>query len=200
MLKNILKHVIKKSKKSSSLTQYRYSEFMKQYGFHKNFHVDSLSGMVNGINNDLLKARRTWKRQRLQNVRQVKFRKFFFKTLIEGRSLVKLVLRKQYKRKTGLSNLISASAHTTFFQRLHNLEFTLFNVVLRSHFTTSLKDAFLWIKGGLVFVNNTPAVNPYMALSLGDRIQLTMTNRYFIYKKSHHSRTRQDIAKLRSAL
>lgn len=200
MLKNILKRILKKSKKKKLLNKYKYSSFLKNYSFKKNININSVSGMFNGIQNELTQARSKWKRQKNQNIRKIKFRKFFFKTLIEGRSLVKLVLRKQFKRKSGLSDLISASAHTTFFTRLHQLEFSLFNIILRSRFTTSIKDAFLWVKSGYVFINNTPVTNPYASLDLGDRVQLAMTNRYFIYKKTYFSKHKQDVAKLRAKL
>lgn len=200
MLKNILKHVIRKSKKKTSLAKYRYAQFMNNYSFKKNFSVGTVSGMFLGIKSELSKARKKWKRQKRRQVNSIHFRKFFFKTLIEGRSLVKLVLRKKFKRKRALSNTISASTHTTFFTRLHKLEFNLFNLVLRSRFTTSLKDALLWIKEGLIFVNNVPTANPYLELKLGDRIQLALTNRYFLYKKTYFSKNKKDVAKLRAKL
>lgn len=72
--------------------------------------------------------------------------------------------------------------------------------MLRSRFTTSLKDALLWIKEGLIFVNNVPTANPYLELKLGDRIQLALTNRYFLYKKTYFSKNKKDVAKLRAKL
>lgn len=49
-------------------------------------------------------------------------------------------------------------------------------------------------------MNNTPCINPYASLNLGDRIQLIITNSYFIYKKTYFTKNRKDVAKLRSKL
>lgn len=58
MLKNILKHVIRKSKKKTSLAKYRYAQFMNNYSFKKNFSVGTVSGMFLGIKSELSKARK----------------------------------------------------------------------------------------------------------------------------------------------
>jgi hypothetical protein len=52
----------------------------------------------------------------------------------------------------------------------------------------------------MVFVNNQVTTNPYLSLTLGDRIQLAITNNYFIYKKTYASKNKKDIAKLKSKL
>jgi hypothetical protein len=200
MLKNILKRIIKKSKKKKTLKKYKYNLLQKGYTFKKNSNINTVSGLFSGITNTLTKVRKQWKTKRMRKIKTVTFKKFFFKTLIEGRKLVKLVLRRRYKRKNSFSNMISASTHTTFFNRLHKLEFSLFNIVLRSRFTTSLRDTLNWVNKGLIFVNSTPCINPYASLGLGDRVQLMVTNSYFIYKKTYFTKNRKDVAKLRSKL
>lgn len=200
MLKNILKRVIKKSKRIKTLRRYKYNTIKHDYTFKKNHNINTISGMFSGVINSLSKVRKGRKRRFKKTIKQVSFKKFFFKTLIEGRSLVKLILRKKHKRKSSFSNVISAATHTTFFSRLNKLELSLFNLVLRSRFTTSIKDAFRWIHKGMVFVNNQVTTNPYLSLTLGDRIQLAITNNYFIYKKTYASKNKKDIAKLKSKL
>ena len=200
MLKNILKRIIKKSKKKKTLKRYKYNLLQKNYTFRKNSNINTISGLFSGITSTLTKSRKQWKTKRIKKIKTVMFKKFFFKTLIEGRKLVKLVLRRRHKRKSSFSNMISASTHTTFFNRLHKLEFSLFNIVLRSRFTTSLRDALSWVNKGLIFINNTPCINPYASLELGDRVQLIITNSYFIYKKTYFAKNKKDVAKLRAKL
>jgi hypothetical protein len=142
MLKNILKRVIKKSKKTNHLKRYKYTNFKTNYTFKKNYNINTISGMFSGIVNSLSKVRKIRKRRAKKTIKPVMFKKFFFKTVIESRQLVKLLLKKKQKRKGSFSKIISASAHTTFFNRLNKLELSLFNLVLRSKFTTSIKDAF----------------------------------------------------------
>ena len=149
MLKNILKRVLRGSKKSKKLLlfrKYKYSRFKKMYCLKKNFKQHTTSNLFSGVFNSFRKSKKDRKIQKLKtrkNMRAVFFRKFFFKTLIEGRNIIRLLLKAKQTRKGNFSNIISASAHTTFFNRLLSLELSIFNIVLRSRFTTSLRDAFL---------------------------------------------------------
>lgn len=52
----------------------------------------------------------------------------------------------------------------------------------------------------MIFVNNKPLFNPYRALSLGDRLQLVISNKYYLYKKTHTTKNKKDVAKLKSKL
>jgi hypothetical protein len=52
----------------------------------------------------------------------------------------------------------------------------------------------------MIFVNNKPTFNPYRPLVLGDRIQLTINNSYYFYKKTHSNKNKKDVAKLKSKL
>lgn len=58
MLKNILKRIIRKSKKRTNLNKYRYSLFMNTYSFKKNLNTGTLSGMFSGVKGELSKARK----------------------------------------------------------------------------------------------------------------------------------------------
>tara|TARA_B110000503_G_scaffold114823_1_gene172723 strand:+ start:4780 stop:5382 length:603 start_codon:yes stop_codon:yes gene_type:complete len=200
MLKNILRRVTKKSQKLNYLKKFKYSTFSKIKSFKRNYNANSLLGLFGGIANKLSKSRRLRKLRRKRPMRSVNFKKFFFKALIDGRSLTKLILNKKHKSKLNFTNLVSASTHTTFFNRINSLELSLFNIVLRSRFTTSIKDAFKWVRRGMVFVNSKPVLNPYRALNLGDRVQLTINNNYYLYKKTHSAKNKKDVIKLKSKL
>jgi len=52
----------------------------------------------------------------------------------------------------------------------------------------------------MVFLNGKPTFNPYKPLTLGDRLQLTINNKYYFYKKAHANKNKKDIAKLKSKL
>lgn len=200
MLKNILKRIIKRPRKLKNLKKFRYSSFSNVRSFKKNYNINSLLGLFRGITNRFTKLKRFRSRMRRKSIRVVNFKKFFFKTLIGSRDLTKLVLNKKQKSKRNFTSMVSASTHTTFFNRINNLELSLFNILLRSKFTTSIKDAFKWIKRGMVFVNNKPLLNPYKALNLGDCLQLVINNRYYLYKKTHSIKNKKDVIKLKSKL
>lgn len=200
MLKNILRRIIKKSQKKNYLKKFKYANFNNIKSFKRNYNINSLLGLFGGVANKLSKSRKLRKMVRRGSMRAVNFKKIFFKALIDGRGLTKLILNKKHKSKRSFTNIVSASTHTTFFKRINDLELSLFNLVLRSRFTTSIKDAFKWVKLGMVFVNNKPTFNPYRPLVLGDRIQLTINNSYYFYKKTHSNKNKKDVAKLKSKL
>lgn len=144
MLKSILKRIIKRSKKIRRLKRYKYTSFLRTgHRFKRNLNVSTISGMFSGVLSSLSKVKSQKRRRFKRRIRPIMFRKFFFRTVIESRQLIRLLLKKKQKRKSGFSSIISASAHTTFFSRLNKLELSLFNLVLRSKFTTSMKDAFM---------------------------------------------------------
>lgn len=58
MLKNILKRIIKKSKKKKTLKKYKYNVLQKSYTFKKNSNINTVSGLFSGITNTLTKARK----------------------------------------------------------------------------------------------------------------------------------------------
>lgn len=58
MLKNILKRIIKKSKKKKTLKRYKYNTIQKGYTFKKNSNVNTVSGLFSGITNTLTKVRK----------------------------------------------------------------------------------------------------------------------------------------------
>jgi len=200
MLKNILRRVTKKSQKLNYLKKFKYSTFSNIKSFKRNYNVNSLLDLFGSVTSKLSKSRRLRKICRKRPMRSVNFKKFFFKALIDGRSLTKLILNKKHKSKLNFTNIVSASTHTTFFNRINSLELSLFNIVLRSRFTTSIKDAFKWVRRGMVFVNSKPVLNPYRSLTLGDRVQLTINNNYYLYKKTHSTKNKKDVIKLKSKL
>jgi len=142
MLKNILKRIIKKSQKGKYLKKFKYTSFNNIKGFKKNYNVSTISGLFNGSVSKLSKHKKFKRTKRVKPMRSFDFKKIFFKALIDGRSLTKLLFNKREKSRSSFVNLVSASAHTTFFKRISNLELSLFNLVLKSRFTTSLRDAF----------------------------------------------------------
>jgi hypothetical protein len=142
MLKNILRRITKKSRKLKNLKRFRYSTFSNVKSFKRNYSINSFSGFFGGVTNHFTKPRKLRKLIRKKPMRAVNFKKFFFKALIDGRGLTKLLLNKKQKSKRSFTNMVSASTHTTLFNRINNLELSLFNLVLRSRFTTSIRDTF----------------------------------------------------------
>ena len=202
MLRSILKRVLRKTKKFLKRTRsYKYISSRQAYHLKNTSNVVSLAGLL-GRKFTVLKKAMKLKRfiKKSRRKRPIFFKKSIFKSLIEGRQLIKLIFHKNNKGKRVLRSFISASAHTTFFERITKLELCLFNLILRSKFTTSIKDTLMWIKQGFILVNGITNVNPYSVLTLGDRLQFTISNRLFIYKKTYLQKTKKDIVKLKAKL
>lgn len=114
------------------------------------------------------------------------FKKFFFKTLLKTRKYLKRFFFFNNKvRQTKITNYISKN-NKLLKQYNNNYEFTLLNILLRSHFCLSFKDALILIKNKFVYINGS-IVNQYNAtLLINDFLQLklsTYTYKYIQFSK-----------------
>ncbi len=60
-------------------------------------------------------------------------------------------------------------------------EFSLFNILIQSHFLVFKKDIFFFLKNNLVFVNGVVVSNKFFFLKIGDCVQLILNNEYYYY-------------------
>lgn len=112
------------------------------------------------------------------------FKKFFFKILLKNRKFFKSFfnLSPRMKQKKLTKILLKNSSNT----RNSTYEYTLINVLLRSNFFIFFKDVDVYIKSGLVYINNIVIQDINHHVIEGDCIQLILsknTYRYIIFSK-----------------
>ena len=202
-------------------TKYRLlSHIIRQsiyrYGSNKRIPYGYNSAVLNNTTTDRLVRREEitslatkplfWKSGRFKKYlikkkkRPLFFKKRIVRSLIDSRILLKFVFKFKRSSKKNLVAAVASSTHSTLKQRLTALELSAFNILLRSGLTKSFKDAMVWIKKGYVFLNGVSFRNPFRKLTIYDRLQLPITNRYFLYKRSRTTRATKDISKLKSKL
>jgi hypothetical protein len=111
------------------------------------------------------------------------FKKFFFKTLLKSRKLLKPFLFLGNKsRQKKLTKEICKNTKKVFPNN-ENYENTVINVLLQSHSFFFQKDASFFLKKGLVSVNGFVLINANSVLRCGDCIQLPVSKLYLLYIK-----------------
>jgi ribosomal protein S4 len=171
------------------------SHSVKAFSYFKNFNVRSLF-----LKNRRAKKSNAVTRNKLSNRNSIYFKKKFLKSLIFSRSMFKFVFNTKLNKKKNVARLVSGSAHSTFFNRLTKLEFTLFNLLLRCRIVFTIKDAQSIIKSNYIYVNSKIMNDPFKQLSVYDRIQIAIGKNYFFFRSFFYSRVKMDIAKLKNKL
>ena len=111
------------------------------------------------------------------------FKKFFFKTLLKSRKLLKPFLFLGNKsRQKKLTKEVCKNTRKVFSNN-ENYENTVINILLQSHFFFFQKDALFFLKKGLVSVNGSTLVNTNSVLRCGDCVQLPVSKLYYLYIK-----------------
>lgn len=133
------------------------------------------------------------KRKKLKNFKVKKidkgnffFKKFFFKTLLRTRKYLRRFFF--FNNKVRQTKITKHIIKTSRFVKTHNnnLEFTILNTLLRSHFCLSFKDAMLLIKGGSIHINGFVVTQHDAILLINDVLQLKIskfTYRYIKFSK-----------------
>jgi len=105
------------------------------------------------------------------------FKKFFYKTLLKSRKSLRRFFF--FNIKTRQKKL---TKHVFLTQKCGNPhEFSLFNVLLRSHFCFSASDALTLIKNKFVFLNGVITIQHNYAVLEHDFIQLKITKHTYRY-------------------
>ena len=210
MLRSFLKKTIfLKKKKSKNLSLFSKNTY-NAYNFYENklnhtstskitkrkFKINNIKTLIK--RQISISREKDFDRNKNRNKNPVFFKKTFLKTLITNRNIFKLIFKQKLKKKKKITKLVSASAHLNFFQRLTNLELSLFNLILRCKFIFTVNDSFFLINSGFVFVNGKSVLNPLNQLSYSDRIQIPIFKNYFFFKNFFFLRIKKDIAKLKN--
>ena len=111
------------------------------------------------------------------------FKKFFFKTLYNCRlNFKKYFFLKTKVRQKKITKLISQKTDYKCTSN-NTFENTIVNILLRGGFFFFYKDATLFIKSGMVYVNNIIIGNVNFNTNTGDCVQIPVHNAYYKYYK-----------------
>lgn len=109
------------------------------------------------------------------------FKKKIFFILKENRSILKDLFFTKFFRQKKITKFINFFKHFPLKKIIRFFEFSLFNVLIQSHFLVFKKDVFFFLKNNLIFVNGSPVSNKFFFLNLGDRVQLILNNDYYLF-------------------
>lgn len=136
----------------------------------------------------LLRKRKKLKSFRIKKTNRGNFffKKFFFKTLLRTRKYLRRFFFFNNKvRQTKITAYISKNNKLLKINN-NNYEFTIFNILLRSHFCLSFKDAIILIRSGFVYVNGSIVTQHNATLLIGDFLQIKLslyTYKYIRFSK-----------------
>ena len=108
-------------------------------------------------------------------------KKRLFFILKENRAILKDLFFTRFIRQKKITGFISFFKHFPLKKIIQFFEFSLFNILIQSHFLVFKKDILFFLKNGLIFVNGAPILNKFFSLSVGDRVQLILNNDYFLF-------------------
>ena len=111
------------------------------------------------------------------------FKKNFFRNFFKNRKLLKnfFFLRKKI-RQTKITKLIFKNSKKNSLRDM-TYEYTLLNILLRSHFFFFIRDAIQAIISGLVYINGYPSYKYNTILQEGDCLQLSIKKKLYKYLK-----------------
>jgi len=104
---------------------------------------------------------------------------YYKKVGLSVKFLKSLFLKKNIKKK----HLMYFFKNMEVMQRKDktSIHKTIYLTLLQSHMFFSFEDTKFFLKKGLVYVNTKPIINPMYVLSVGDKVQLTFSKKYFLY-------------------
>jgi hypothetical protein len=110
------------------------------------------------------------------------FKKFFFKTLLKSRKFLKyfFFLNKGVRQKK-ITKSIFQSQKNLFSNKSYSYEYTLLNILLRSHIFFFFKDLMSFIRTGYIYINNIPTLNYNTIIREGDCVQLPIFKKVYKY-------------------
>lgn len=121
-------------------------------------------------------------KRRKKNKNYFFFKKFFLKTLLKSRELLKKIFSLDKKvRQKRLTKVIFKKSKGIVCN--NTMEYSIYNIILRSHFFFFLKDAVTYIKAGLVYLNGRVYTNHTFCVNKNDILQITIDFKYFKYFK-----------------
>lgn len=111
------------------------------------------------------------------------FKKFFFKTLLKNRRMLVLFFnRNKRTRQKKITKLIFKNTKNIFFNN-QTCEYSLLNILVRSHFFLFVRDALFAIKNNFVFLNGCVVTKNDLLLTTNDCVQLSISKSFLIFLK-----------------
>lgn len=104
-----------------------------------------------------------------------------FKT---NRSILSFFIKKKIKNKTKFSKIIKNLIKKPFYDFIMHFEFSLKNILLRSHFFFNENDINFFVKNKYILVNNNIALYPNQSLKVFDKINIIFDKYYYYYYRS----------------
>lgn len=152
----------------------------KNLFFKKKFKVKTLISKRISI---LLRKRKKFKLVKVKRIDKGNFffKKFFFKTLLRSRKFLKSFFF--FNKKTRQIKITKSIARIKKNKYTNNCvyEYTVLNVLLRSHICLFVSDALRLIQTFTVFLNGFAIRDPYMVLSQNDLVQLKISTNLYKY-------------------
>ncbi len=110
-------------------------------------------------------------------------KKIFF-LLKENRSILKDLFFSKFIKQKKITKFVHIFKHFPIKKIIFFFEFSLFNILIQSHFLVFKKDVIFFLKNNLVFVNGRVVSNKFFFLGVGDRVQLVLNNEYYFFFRS----------------
>jgi len=107
-------------------------------------------------------------------------KKFFLKSLYKNRNLFRIFFLLNKKTRQKKITKIIFRKSKKFFKN-NTYEYSIINILLRSHFFYFIKDAFIFLKSNLIFLNGIVCKNYDFFVNIGDRIQLEVHSSFYKY-------------------
>lgn len=125
------------------------------------------------------------------------FKKFFFKTLLRTRKLLKFFffLKPKTRQKKITKSILKNQKN--YLSKNSSYEYTILNTILRSHFCIFVTDLFSFLKNGFIFLNGVAFTNYNIILVEGDCLQLKLSKSVYRYIYSSKKFLKKKIALFR---
>lgn len=123
-------------------------------------------------------------------------KKFFLKSLYKNRNLFRIFFYLNKRTRQKKINKLIFKKSKKFFKK-NTYEYSLMNILLRSHMFFFIKDALVFIKEGFIFLNGLVVKNYDFFLKCGDRVQININSNFFKYIKSCRKFFKKKVAIIR---
>ena len=109
------------------------------------------------------------------------FKKFFYKTIMGGRKLIKnfFFLNSKVRQKNITKTLIKHN--NVKFKYNNPYEYSIMNILLRGHFFLTTKDVLFALKNGFIFLNGSVTSSYKTQIGFGDCIQVYISKNLYKY-------------------
>lgn len=200
------RYILKRYSKFSFLNKYIKNNFIQDraehhFFFTNNFNLCSIelnnTNLTYFILNKQLYSSNKWTYFRNQinfsknyikdeynfNIKRIKFKPGYMTIWRDSRTVLKNTLSLSFKYQHRLTKYLSKYNKFVKFKTYLILEMTIFNILLKTKFFLNESVCFSFFKNNLIYLNGFICNNPKIQLFIGDFVQLTINNKYYILYK-----------------